>query len=294
VLCSTRHISLWLLGLGVALNMPISTSWAQTSKRKSEQQAEKLDAAEAKKNLQSGQESRVIAALDQLKQAPTLGKPLAPDVEALLNKGTTLKITLNALGVLGALGEASSSRVIAPYVRHRSGPVRQTAANALLKTKGPDAVEALRGALRSADPEVRDIAARGLGDLKAKEVMPDLFQSLDQRVFAAAVSIGKLCEPADCMKFMDQLKKLQLEVITSGTDHLLFRPASEVDDKTKLAVIEQIAALRTMPATDYLVSVYKRLPKEGKKALKKDGNKSLKTELAEIIEDNGGDLGDDE
>jgi len=273
--------------------MPIGTSWAQTPKRKSEQQAEKLDVAEAKKNLQSGQESRVIAALDQLKQAPTLGKPLAADVEGLLTKGTTLKITLNALGVLGALGESNSSRVIAPYVRHRNGPVRQVAANALLKTKGPDAVEALRGALRSADPEVRDIAARGLGDLKAKEVMPDLFQSLDQRVFAAAVSIGKLCEPTECMKFMDQLAKLQLEVIQSGTDQLLFRPASEIDDKTKLAVIERIAALRTMPATDYLVSVYKRLPKDGGKVAKKDA-KSLKKELAEIIEENGGDLGEDE
>lgn len=286
MLCSTRHISLWLLGLGVALNMPIGTSWAQTSKRKSEQQAEVLDVTETKKNLHSGQESRVLGALDQLKQAPTLGKPLASDVEELLAKGTTLKITLNSLGVLGALGEAKSSRVIAPYVRHRSGPVRQVAANALLQTKGPDAVEALRGALRSSDPEVRDIAARGLGDLKAKEVLPDLFQSLDQRVFAAAVSIGKLCDPSECMKFMEQLKKLQLEVITSGTDHLLFRPASEVDDKTKLAVIEKIAELRTMPATDYLVSVYKRWPK--------DGSKSLKKELGEVIEDNGGDLGEDE
>ncbi|HEU5073993.1 MAG TPA: HEAT repeat domain-containing protein, partial [Polyangiaceae bacterium] len=225
MLCSTRHISLWVLGLGVALNMPIGTSLAQTSKRKSEQQAEALDVTEAKKNLQSGQESRVIGALEQLKQAPTLGKPLAPDVEQLLTKGTTLKITLSALTVLGALGEPSSSGVIAPYVRHRSGPVRLVAANALLKTKGRDAVEALRAALRSSDAEVRDIAARGLGDLKAKEVTPDLFQALDQRVFAAAVSIGKLCDAAECMKFMGQLKKLQLEVITSGTDHLLFRPA---------------------------------------------------------------------
>lgn len=286
MLCSTRHISLWLLGLGVALSTPVETSWAQTSKRKSEQQAESLDVTATKKHLQSGQESRVLGALDELKQAPTLGKPLAPDVEALLAKGTTLKITLNAIGVLGALGEERSSRVIAPYVRHRAGPVRQAAAHALLRTQGPDAIEALRGALRSSDPEVRDIAARGLGDLKAKDVLPDLFQSLDHRVFAAAVSIGKLCDPAACMKFMDQLKKLQLEVITSGTDHLLFRPASEVDDKTKLAVVERIAELRTMPATDYLVSVYKRWPK--------DGSKPLKKELGEIIEDNGGDLGDDE
>lgn len=289
VLRSTRHISLWLLGLGVALNMPIESGWAQTSKRKAdrkaEQQAEKLDLAEAKKNLASGQESRVVGALDQVKQAPTLGKTLAPDVEVLLSKGTTLKITLNAISVLGALGEVKSSSVIAPYVKHRSPSVRQAAATALLRTKGPDAVEALRAALRSQDPAVRDVAARGLGDLKAKEALPDLFQSLDQRVFAAAVSIGKLCEPADCMKFMGQLKKLQLEVITKGTDEILFRPTSELDDATKLAVIEPIAALRTLPATDYLVAVYKRWPK--------DGSKSLKKKLGEIIEDNGGDLGDE-
>lgn len=294
VLSSLRHTSLWLIGIGLGLGLglglaggsPTSVAWAQASKHQSEPKAEVLKLDELKKDLESRQESRVVGALEVVKRSPDQGKPLAPDIERLLATGTTLKISLNALRVLGALGQERSSKTIAPYVRHRAPSVRQTAATALLKTKGPDAVVALKAALRGSDRDVRDIAARGLGDLKDKAVLPDLFQALDQRVFAAAVSIGKLCDPANCKKFMGQLKKLQLEVITSATDEILFRPEAEIDEKTKLEIVEQIADLRTLPATEYLIDVYKRWPKEG--------SKSLKKAIGDAVEDNGGDLGDDE
>lgn len=285
-----RHTSLWWIGLGLALGLaggfPVDAAWAQASKRKSEPKAEVLKLDELKKDLESRQESRVVGALEMVKRSPDQGKSLAPDIERLLSTGTTLKISLNALRVLGALGQESSSKTVAPYVRHRVASVRQTAATALLKTRGPDAVTALKAALRGSDRDVRDIAARGLGDLKDRAVLPDLFQALDQRVFAAAVSIGKLCDPASCKKFMGQLKKLPLEVITSATDQILFRPESEIDEKTKLTIVDQLADLRTLPATEYLVDVYKRWPK--------DGNKSLKKAIGDAVEDNGGDLGDDE
>ncbi len=283
---ATRHISLWLIGVGLVCASPASIAWAQASKKKSEQQAEKLNLEEVKKDLASRQESRVVGALNLVKSAPTQAKELAPDVERLLSRGSTLKIALGALSALGDLSEPSSSKAIAPYVRHRSANVRQTAAHALVRTGGPDAVIALRAALRAPDPQVRDIAARGLGNLKAKDAVGDLFQALDQRVYSAAVSLGKLCSPAACLKFMDRLGKVHLEVITSGTDEILFRPATEVDEKTKLQVIEKLAGLRTTPATEYLADVYRRWPK--------DGSKSLKKALRDAVEDNGGDLGEDQ
>jgi HEAT repeat protein len=268
------------------LAVPLSTAKAEQPKRPG-QQAEKLDLESIKRDLGSHQESRVIGALDQAQSSPAQAKELVAEIEKLLAKGTTLKITLSAIRTLSAVGDPRSSRVIAPYVRHRTQSVRQNAATALLSTKGPDAVVALRAALRASDPGVRDIAARGLGGLGAKDALPDLFEALDHRVFAAAVSIGKLCAPAECLKFMDRLGKLQLEVLTSGTNEILFRPDSEVDEKTKLEIIGRIAALHTRPATEYLIDVYKRLPKKG-------GSKSLKKALGDAVEDNGGDLGEDE
>jgi HEAT repeat protein len=217
--------------------------------------------------------------------APVQGKPLAPDVEAVLQQGSTLKVTLAGLRALGALASESSSAVVAPYVQHRTATVRRTATTALLKTKGPVAVTWLRKALRSPDAQVRAIAARGLGDLDAKSALDDLFQALDRRVFEAAVSIGKLCDVRTCMQFLGRLGALQLEVITSGTDQILFRPVAQVDDKTKMAVIERLAALRTRSGTEYLADVYRRWPKAG--------SAMVKEALKDAVEDNGGDLGED-
>jgi len=271
-------------GLVLAVQAPPATAWAQGA-AKPKTSAPILDVEGLKKDLQSRQEARVLGALNTIKAAPTQGKPLTQEVETVLQKGSTIKVTLAALRALGALGSESSSAVVAPYVQHRSATVRRTATSALLQTKGPVAVTWLRKALRSPDAQVRAIAARGLGDLDAKAALGDLFQALDRRVFDAAVSIGKLCDVPSCMQFVGRLGALQLEVITSGTDEILFRPAAQVDDKTKMAVIERLAALRTRSGTEYLADVYRRWPQTG--------SAMVKEALKDAVEDNGGDLGED-
>jgi HEAT repeat protein len=273
-----------LIGLSLLLGLPATQAWSQPSKRAAERKAEKVNVEELRRALASRQEGRVVGALNRVKSSPDQGKDLAPDVEKLLAKGSTLKVTLNALRALAAVGGPSSSKAIAPYVQHRTPSVRHTAAKALSNTKGPAAVSTLRAALRSPDKEIRNIAASGLGGLKDKAALGDLFEALDHRVYAAAVSIGKLCGPAECVKFMERLRKVQLDVMISGTDEILFR--AEVDEKTKLSIVKALAELQTLPATDYLADVYKRWPK--------DGNKSLKKAIGDAVEDNGGELGEEE
>ena len=274
-------VSLWVATLGLTVIAPVSDGWAQTKVR-SGPKAPLLDIEDLKKDLASKQEARVLGALSRVKAAPAQAKPLTGDVEGLLGRGSTLKVTLGALRALAALANPGSSTAVAPYVRHRAPRVRRTATTTLLETKGPVAVTALRGALRSPDARVRAIAARGLGGLKASSALEDLFKALDHRVFEAAVSIGKLCDVAACMKFVERLGALQLEVITSGTDEILFRPQSEVDDKTKMAVVESLAGLRTRSGTDYLIDVYKRWPKTG--------SALVKEAIKDAVEDNGGEI----
>jgi HEAT repeat protein len=276
-----------LCGVAAALValLPTTVAYGQ-AQPKAGPQAPLLDHDELKKDLASKQEGRVLGALSRVQAAATQAKPLAPDVEALLAKGSTIKVTLSALRALSALASESSSAFVAPYVQHRLPKVRRTAATTLLKTKGPVAVSALRAALRSPDARVRAIAARGLGDLDASSALDDLFKALDHRVDEAAVSIGKLCDVPACMKFVGRLGALQLGVITSGTDEILFRPAEQVDDKTKMAVIERLASLRTRSGTEYLADVYRRWPKTA--------SPMVKEALKDAVEDNGGDLGEDQ
>ena len=83
--------------------------------------------------------------------------------------------------------------------------LRRAAVKALLKTKGPAAVKALRHALSDSDPMVRGIAATGLGTLKAKDAVPDLFVALDRKIAEAAASIGQLCAPSECEQLAGKL-----------------------------------------------------------------------------------------
>jgi hypothetical protein len=106
---------------------------------------------------------------------------------------------------------------VAPYVRHRQPALRLAAARALAKTGGPDAVAALRGALRGSDVRLRREAAQGLSGLSAKEAVADLFAVLNKEVPEAAAAVGVLCVPADCRKLVELLGKLPFDVMPSAT-----------------------------------------------------------------------------
>ncbi len=132
--------------------------------------------------------------------------------------GASVKVLVRAIDVCGALKQQSSSAPIAPYFRHRTPDVRRAAVKALLKTRGPVAVKALRAALRSPDAQVRGISASGLGALGAKEALPDLFNALGHNVGEAAGSIGQLCSKKECEKFANLLGKHAFDIMTSGFD----------------------------------------------------------------------------
>jgi HEAT repeat protein len=134
---------------------------------------------------------------------------------------------------------------------------------ALTRTKGAAATTAFRRALSDKDPAVRATAASGLGALKAKDAVPDLFLALDHRVNEAAASIGVLCNPAQCEELAGKLGKHPFDVVTSGLDEVLFRPTSEVSDDAKIKVIGRVRELGTMEANKFLRDVQKRWPASG-------------------------------
>ncbi len=184
----------------------------------------------------------------------------AGPIADLLERGLPSELTIAALDTLGDVEAESSSKSIAWYVAHRNANVRQAAVKALARTKGPVAVSALRHALSDGDAAVRGMAATGLGALKAKEAVRDLFVALDHHVGEAAASIGQLCAPAECDELAAKLGKLAFDVVSGGLDQILFRPSAEIDDDEKVKLVGRVRELGTSEANKFLKDVQKRWP----------------------------------
>jgi hypothetical protein len=210
--------------------------------------------------LKSGDPMQIKAGLDEARLSGKAAAPAVPVLSDLLQKGLPYPLTESALDVLGDIEAEQASGVITWYARHRSASVRRAAVRALVHTKGALASKTLRGALADSDAMVRGIAATGLGTLKAKESVPDLFIALDHRVNEAAVSIGQLCTPAECDQLEGRLGKLPFDVVTSGLDQILFRPPGEVSDDAKVKLVGRLRELGTGEANRFLRDVQKRWP----------------------------------
>ena len=220
-----------------------------------------LNLESTKKALESSDEARVLAALDEIELAAD--KRAAPLVEALLGRGANSKLLLRAIGVAGALGAPSSSAALAPYVKHRAAEVRRAAAQSLARTKGSVAVSALRDALRGSDPALRGTAAEGLGVLGAKEAVPDLFVVLPKEVPEAAGAIGVLCRADECKRFVGLLGKLPFDVMESGFLPLLLRVDADAPDAAKLQLIEQLRRMATQKSGALLATALASYPANG-------------------------------
>jgi HEAT repeat protein len=210
--------------------------------------------------LKSSDPAEIQAALAQAKAAGKGARPLAPAIEELLRRGAQAEVAGLALQALGEVGTEASAPAMVPYARHRNPDLRKKALAALARTGGTDAAATLRAALSDPDRGVRGVAASGLGPLHAKDAVSDLFTALDHDIGEAAASLGQLCGPAECDRLMEKLSTLGLDVMTGAFDAILFRPAAEVPDETKIHVVERVRDLRTEEANKYLRDVATRWP----------------------------------
>ena len=210
--------------------------------------------------LKSGDDAQIGAGLDDARMAGPTAAAAAPAIAELLGKGLSLTLTQSAVDTLGDREAEAGSPILAQYAAHRNAKVRRSAVKALTRTKGAPAVAALKHALADGDAVVRGTAASGLGTLKAKDAVGELFVALDHRVNEAAASIGQLCSPEQCEQLAGKLGKVPFDVITSGLDPVLFRPAAEVNDDAKVKLVGRIRELGTMEGNKFLRDVQKRWP----------------------------------
>ena len=211
--------------------------------------------------LRSGDPAQIKAALDDVRMAGKSAQAAAPVVADLLEKGLAPDLTLAAMETLADVESDAASPAVAWYASHRTLAIRLAAVRTLVRTRGPVAVKTLRHALSDQDPGVRGMAATGLGALKAKESVADLFVALDHQVAEAAVSIGQLCTPAECEQLTGKLGRLQFDVVTGGLDQVLFRQPTDISDDEKVKIIGRVRELGTPEANKFLKDVQSRWPK---------------------------------
>jgi HEAT repeat protein len=236
----------------------------------------KADVGAALQKLKSNDEAQIRAGLDELKHAASGASNAAPQVVDVLSKGLSEPLTHLAIDTLGELENPESSPILAQYATHRTLTLRRGAVKALTRTKGAAAAAALRRALGDADAMVRNSAAAGLGALKAKDAIGDLFIALDHKLNEAAASIGQLCNAEQCEQLAGKLGKLPFDVVTTGLDPVLFRPSSEVSDDTKIKVVGRLVELGTAESNRFLKDVEKRLTKETSARLRQSVEQGVK------------------
>ena len=227
-----------------------------------------VDVKPAIQKIKSGEEAQIRAGLDDVRIAGAAGAAAAPAIAEALAKGLSLALTTSAIETLGELESDAGSATLAQYATHRNPKIRRAAIKSLTRTKGAAAAIAFKHALGDPDPVVRGTAASGLGTIKAKDAVPELFLALDHKVNEAAASIGQLCAGDACLELAGRMGKLPFDVATSGLEPVLFRPVAEVPDDTKVKIVGRIRELGTMEANKFLKDVQKRWPKDGSARVK--------------------------
>jgi len=217
--------------------------------------------ADAIKRLRSGDPAAVKGALDEVRTSARAGASAAPVIAELLQQGLTPSLTQAAIDTLGDTESEAGSAALGWYATHRNVELRRAAVQALSRTRGAVAVKALRQALSDPDPNVRGLAATGLGSMKAKDTVGDLFVALDHKVAEAAASIGQLCAGNECDRLASKLGSVPFDVVTSGLDQVLFRPPSDVSDDIKVKIVGRVRELGTGEANRFLRSVQGKWPK---------------------------------
>jgi hypothetical protein len=92
----------------------------------------------------------------------------------------------------------------------------------------------------------------------------------------AAAAIGQICEPTDCENFASRLEKQPFDIMVSGFDQILFRPAKQIPDDEKIRIVGRLRELGTREAGKYLADVAGRWPKGWSKRVKQALDSAVK------------------
>ena len=75
-----------------------------------------------------------------------------------------------------------------------------------------------------------------------------------------AASIGQLCAGSECERLAGKLGSVPFDVVTSGLDQVMFRPAADVSDDVKVKIVGRVRELGTAEGNRFLRDVQGKWP----------------------------------
>lgn len=218
-----------------------SIAWAQAP----------MPRAEATQLLDSGDRAQIEAGIQAL---GLIGdKQALETLSARVRRGLPRDLLLTAVFTIGAMGLPEAGPLLISLTTHRNAEVRARTIEIIAALQPPGSASALMSALSDPDPQVRSVAATGLGDLGASEALDRLFLAQDRGVAEASVAIGKVVKARDVPRLLEYLGRTPLHALAPALKSVLTR--TDVDENTRLQVVARLSELATPEVRTFLREV---------------------------------------
>lgn len=170
-------------------------------------------------------------------------EPALAALAARIRRGLPRELLLTAIFTVGAMGNPEAAPLLVELTTHRSADVRARAIEMIAALNAPGAAGALIAALSDPDPQVRAVAAIGLGDLGASEALDKLFQAQDRGVTEASVAIGKVVKAGDVPRLLSYLGQMPFRALTPALKAILAR--ANVEEAARMQVVARLTEMAT-------------------------------------------------
>ena len=184
--------------------------------------------------LSTHDQTELLIALDELSASAESDRN-SRAVADLLRAGQPDVVTDHALDALARMKSREARAVLTAFCRHRRADARVRAYTALANLRDSRDIPVIIEGLRDSAATVRSQVAVLLGQLQAKDAVPDLLRALELGVHTAASAIGKLGDAASVQSYGGQLGRLPLPVMLEGYGQYLERP--DIPESVKLEII---------------------------------------------------------
>ncbi|MDD9941686.1 MAG: HEAT repeat domain-containing protein [Myxococcales bacterium] len=175
--------------------------------------------------------------------------PLAQRIRA----GLPPDLLETAIITVAALGQKDAGGLLFELMSHRRPLIRLRTVEAIIALQ-PDGAEAgLVAALSDSDLQVRDAAARGLGEFGTPGSLDVLYQALDKGNMEASKAIGRLTPPSQIRRITGYLGRIPLRSLRSAFTEVLRR--RDVSVKTKLQTVGILQEVGTPEVRDFFNDV---------------------------------------
>jgi hypothetical protein len=170
-------------------------------------------------------------------------KPALDALIARVRRGLPRDLLLTAIFTMGAMANPDANALLIELTTHRSADIRARSVEMIAALNAPGAAGALMAALSDPDPQVRAVAAIGLGDMGAGEALDKLFQAQDRGVTEASVAIGKVVKAGDIPRLLGYLGQMPFRALTPALKAIIGR--ADVDEAARMQVVARLTELAT-------------------------------------------------